>query len=750
MLFIGIITNSSFASDKIIPRKIVVLYENNHEPLKLQLVTTAAEMPLNYLGLQAVYYDVNKPLPDIKDDPSVRGILTWFDSEDSVEKPIPYISWLQTAILNGKKLVMLGNPGFYKDKNTHKEVPEKEINKIFKLLGLEFTERWQATYHSRIIYKDNEMVDYEKPIAGKVFPYYETKRINYQYTAYLKVAPYGNRREASDLIVTGPNGGYVALGYAFFTEFSKQKGQDLKKWIINPFLFFEKAYATENIPKPDVTTLDGLRMYFSHIDGDGWNNVSLVKGYAPSTLSAEVVYEDVLKAYPQMPVTVSAITADIDKEWVGTDQSIGIAKKIFALENVQLATHTYSHPFEWEFFEHYDYKKEIPFLHKYAFGSWQDATKTTTDKYLDFFSSHDDEKEKGHNHKHHNPYDLSDEDYDTPRGFANKKFDLENEIIGSSDLITKLSPKNKKTDIVLWSGNCSPFEEAIKMSREGGMYNMNGGDSRFDEEYDSVSWIAPVGKVVGEELQIYAVNSNENTYTDLWTARYFGFKFLTQTFKNTEEPIRLKPMNLYYHMYSAEKDAALYALLSNIKYIQNQPHIAITSLEYIRTAIGFYSTEFYQENENCWSVKNRGKLNTIRFDHASLKQIDFSNSSGVIGQNYYRGALYVALEPTYTEPLICLDEKNSLVDLFETNEPYVISSTWQISNLNFQDDELTFYANGWGKGKFVFVLPEAGTYEISTSDERSITVTTDSNFLTFYITNDSFKELNFSIIKQEK
>jgi len=63
-------------------------------------------------------------------------------------------------------------------------------------------------------------------------------------------------------------------------------------------------------------------------------------------------------------------------------------------------------------------------------------------------------------------------------------------------------------------------------------------------------------------------------------------------------------------MYSAEKDAALYALLSNIKYIQEQPHIAITSLEYIKTAIGFYSTEFYKTNDNCWSVKNRGKLNS--------------------------------------------------------------------------------------------------------------------------------------------
>ncbi len=32
-------------------------------------------------------------------------------------------------------------------------------------------------------------------------------------------------------------------------------------------------------PVPDVTTHSGRRMYYSHIDGDGWRNVTLVKPY---------------------------------------------------------------------------------------------------------------------------------------------------------------------------------------------------------------------------------------------------------------------------------------------------------------------------------------------------------------------------------------------------------------------------------------------------------------------------------------
>ncbi|MFT6836096.1 MAG: hypothetical protein ACJA0H_002141, partial [Francisellaceae bacterium] len=500
--------NFCFAGDKIIPRIITVLYDKTFDPLSLQLVSTAAEMPLNYLGLKVQYHDIKDPLPDIKGNPNIRGILTWFDEDSATPDPEKYIKWLQENILAGKKIVIIGSPGFLIDPKTKKPTPKNDINKIFKMLGIEFGSNWEDSYHSKITYEDPEMIGYEKNLSQKVLPYHDTKIFNHQYTSYLKVAPYGNSKNASDLVVTGPNGGYIASNYAFFSIFSKIKKRDLKNWIVNPFLFFEKSFDTKNLPKPDVTTLNGLRVFFSHIDGDGWNNVTLVKGYKPSVLSAEVIYEKLLLAYPEIPVTVSAIAADVDSEWAGTDQSKEIAKKIFALQNVQLATHTYSHPFEWSFFKNYDYKKEIPFLSKYAFGSWQGKENKVTSSINYWFTPlENNNNETGGQLELHN-------DYDTPRAFANKKFDLKNEITGSAETINKLSPKSKKTKIVLWSGDTSPFEQAIKTARESNLYNMNGGDSRFDDEYNSVSWVSSIGKNVGNELQIYSANSNENTYTE--------------------------------------------------------------------------------------------------------------------------------------------------------------------------------------------------------------------------------------------
>ena len=724
----------------IVPRTVIALYNPNAGPIRDQLIHTAAEMPLNYLGLDVRYYDVNKPLPNIAHDPKVLGILTWFTQGKVIQNPLSYIHWIQNNIKNGKKLVILGNPGFLYNPETKKELPTKYINKVFRLLGLQFYSQWQNSYHDKIIYKNTNMVEFEKTYAKRVRPYYRIKRFNYAYTSYLKVAPYGDNKEASDLIVTGPNGGYAAANYEFFSIYSNKKKRELKQWYINPFLFFKKAFHTENIPKPDVTTLDGLRIFFSHIDGDGWNNVTYVSSFPKHTLSAEVIYEKILKAYPDIPVTVSAIAADIDSSWVGTEKSKKIARKIFALDNVQVATHTYSHPFEWEFFEHYNPNKEKIFFDNYTFGTWLDDSIEEKS-----FANLLGYEEHPHHHTHGKGYKLHAEDYDTPRAFANKKFDIYNEIIGSINKINEFTPQNKKANIVLWSGNTTPFQKALEITRKNNFYNMNGGDSRFDNEYNSNAWVSGIGKRVGNELQIYAVNSNENTYTDLWTNRFFGFKFLPQTFYNTEVPKRLKPMNLYYHMYSGEKLAALNALLSNIKYIQSQSHISITALDYIKTATGFYSTKFIKISNQCWQVKNRGKLNTIRFDDASIDQVDFSKSTGVIGQNYYRGSMYVSLEPTYQTPEICLKKIPNLADFFNTSKAYLVSSTWQIKDFYTHKNIISFFASGWGNGKFKLVVPKDGLYKIKLEDGRVISSIVNNHFLTFEIKNTAFKEKNIVI-----
>ena len=81
-------------------------------------------------------------------------------------------------------------------------------------------------------------------------------------------------------MTTSRNGGYVSDEYTIFFE----PNTDRLRWTVNPFAFFRKAFGEERFPIPDVTTLSGRRMYFSHIDGDGWNNVSEIEGYREGDL----------------------------------------------------------------------------------------------------------------------------------------------------------------------------------------------------------------------------------------------------------------------------------------------------------------------------------------------------------------------------------------------------------------------------------------------------------------------------------
>ena len=102
------------------------------------------------------------------------------------------------------------------------------------------------------------------------------------------------------------------------------------------------------------------------IDGDGWRNVSLVKGYRKDQIySSRVVLEEAIAPYPDLPITVGPIAADLDPEWSGDPEAQQIAREIFALPQVEVGHHTYSHPFEWGFFEEYTTLKEAPFATLY-------------------------------------------------------------------------------------------------------------------------------------------------------------------------------------------------------------------------------------------------------------------------------------------------------------------------------------------------------------------------------------------------
>ncbi|MBL0319860.1 MAG: hypothetical protein IPP74_11315 [Alphaproteobacteria bacterium] len=703
-----------------IPRVVIGLYNGEGvEGVRYSPTHRLAEMPLNQLGLTMEHYDIRKGLPNIKGRHDVRGVITWFSPGTHMGNPADYLKWASEVIDSGKKFVIIGDPGFYEDK-LGKETPVYLINQFLAKIGLRDEDEWvNLTYHVKYIKKDLEMVDFERLLTGFLMPYQRMMAISKDTVSHLVVEQGDNESTRSHLVVSHPNGGYVADNYGFYFQETPEdlgrskavqagvdtsmRGHEIRMWYINPFVYFGKVFQTDNMPRPDVTTIAGRRIYYSHIDGDGWNNISSVEEYRGNeVLSSEVVMEHAIKAYPDLPVTVSPIAADIDTQWVGTEESRRVAKELLALPQVEVATHTYSHPYEWEFFEQYSKEKESPYMPLYRRVS-RNASPLFVKLYQKLAKTQERVQRK----------ENKIIDYEIPRAFADKPFDLANEIKGSVNKIKALAPADKPVTMLMWSGNTAPFKTAFEKVKEAGLRNINGGDSRYDREYPSYGWVAPVGIKIGDYVQVYSSNSNENTYTDLWTGRFHGFRFLITTLKNTEFPMRVKPLNIYYHMYSGEKDASLIALEDNFNYAMANEIAPIEASLYAGIIEGFYHLQVEAVPGDGWLVKNRGDLQTIRFDKASMKGVDFSKSKGIIGERHYQGSLYIYLDAAESEPVIYLKALPTLLGSPTDAKPYLISSRWLIHHTHYQGKSVEFTARGYGLGEMQWSIPQGTHAKVS-------------------------------------
>jgi len=707
------------AAEEVVPRTIIALYGGGD--VQNSYIHLIAEMPLNHLGLTVEYHDIHEPLPDLAKRKDVRGVMTWFYGNADMD-PEVYMKWALAATDAGKKYVIVGSPGV----NDKGRYPLSALYRRFlSKLGLKTPARWTGDpLNVEYEYVTPSMFLTPKPYEWMQPSYQEMQTVGNQIQVHLLAhRPNAPPGEDDVLIATSPGGGYLDADYAFRTN--DRSGNEVIQWLIDPFEFFRLAFATDDLPKPDYTTIAGRRIYYSNIDGDGWNNVTQLEEYrAKKVLSAEVILDKIIRPFSDLPVMVAPIAADLDPEWVGSRDSRRVAREIWALPQVEAGSHTYSHPFYWQLFADNNPKNEIPYLRFYKTQTWQpkpgdgDIKQTAS---------------------------PLPEGFIVPRAYAKEPFDLHKEIGGSLDELAALLPKGKKIDILAWSGNCVPWEEAVHLTREAHVQNINGGDSRFDPEYPAYGSLAPVGRQVGKERQIYNSTSNENTYTNLWTENFHAFGYLKKTLANSETPARLSAMSVYYHMYSGERAAALKALLSDIEYARAQDIAPVTVSHYTHVAEGFYETQLVPLGAEKWRVEQRGALSTIRFDHSTLKAVDFGGSQGVIGERHFQGSLYVYLDPAVAQPVIALKTDDRYYTQPQESIAYLIESRWPIASLNRGGGHIDFTAQGYGAGEMIWQAAP-GTYRISVNGKmREEVKVTNDRLLKFRLDDDALQPLHITI-----
>lgn len=673
------------------PRTVLALYDGKTEPvLKYSNVHQLAALPLNHLGLVVEFHDFQQGLPDLSGRRDLRGILLWGTNQQTTNAAALW-PWLDAAAGLGLRLAVVGDlplrePG-------GRAADPARVNRVLDRLGVRLEDRWIAeTDGARILKADADMMEFERRLPELLPAFAVYRPTGNLVDALLVLAGPGGEAETSTVAALGRQGGFVAAGFAFFRDPAFLRTQ----WHLNPFRFFATVFQTDALPKPDTTTVSGRRMFHSHIDGDGWLNQSQVPGYLRRrSTAAEVILHEIIDGYPDLPVTVAPVVAELDPDWHGSETALRIAREIFARPNVEPASHTYSHPFQWAFFRNYDPARERPFRAIYnAKGQARYQGSDPDEQSREMEAARAAGLRTG---------------YRIPRAYGDHPFDIDREIGGALRFLQALAPPDKPVRLVQWSGDTSPFPLALQRVREAGALNINGGDSRFDPEYPSYSSLAPVGLQVGGDIQIYASNSNENTYTDLWTNRFFGFRLLQATWANTGSPLRVKPLNLYYHIYSGEKLAALNAVKENLDWVRKQSVTPVSTYTFADIANGFFSARLERLGPFHWRIENHRSLATIRFDGplAALAP-DLQASRGVIGWRQDQGSLYVALDTAVPRPEIALTDTAPVGPL-----PRLIDAGWRLWDFNCAAGACTMQVQGFGDGDFVWQVPPHSRWRVS-------------------------------------
>lgn len=557
------------------------------------------EMVLNHYGLKVEFVDISQGVPSYlfkaKNLEKYRGVVTWF-LDNQMEDPRTYLKLLKQIRERNLPLMILGNLGFLiKDRDKHEEFNPKIINKYLNPFGLEY----QGDYFDNPmllqaeILKNPHWVEFERKISNELSSVRVVKRIGGSGETWLKVKIQGTQ-QSSDVIFVNPHITYVQSGYGVFSNPITFK----KQWRVDPFELVKRTFFKKGMElTPDITTLYGSRTFYTHIDGDGFINVSQIdhKSY-----SGEIIAKDIIKGY-KLPIMVSIIIAEISPQYLGNKSVEKKVRSIFRLPNVEVGSHTFSHPMSW-------------------------ALKPSLEERESYLKEKEALKHKG-----------------PIVGYPIKNYvmNYQEEVIASLDYINKnLMPENKKAKTLLWSGSCMPPREPLRLLDEYHYLNMNGGDGKFDGPSASYTGLSSLYRSVDGYIQVYSSNANENLYTNLWEGPYSGFREVIEAFKNTEKPIRVRPINIYYHFYSGERVSSLKALKETYDFALSQKINPIFPSRYIEMVHGWISTKIKKIEENHYHLSNYGKLRTFRLDREGVYP-DYQKTKNIIGHTFLNGSLYI-------------------------------------------------------------------------------------------------------------
>lgn len=672
-LFLVLLFASASLAAQEEPRRVLVFYNSRDaQSVSANMVSEGFKTILNYYGLMTDFVDIKERslLPDKKQMEAYRAIITVFWTWDEAEAD-RFLPWLEKHFVGERKLIMLGNPAINGKLN---QQSADSLRRIYARLGL-----WHQGYFTkashRIKYKllNAQMVEFERKYPIVPPEYQLISVIGKNVKIHLSLVRTDLANSESSVITTGPHGGFALKPYVYW----QNRGDYRKQWYINPFLFIREALDIHGLPAPDPTTLNGVRVGFSHVDADGFSGLSKI---GRQQTNAEIMRDLIFKKYA-FPVTVSVIVAEINPRIAGTRRYFDIARDIFKLDNVEAASHSYTHPFYW------------------------DDSYSGKDRYDKQFS-----------------YDI--------RGY---KFNDKAELDDSVKYITDhLAPPGKPCRVFHWTGNCQPLERQIARLDALNVLNINGGDTLLDKTDNSYTKVAPLYRKVGRRVQFHIGQANDNILTDGLTGPLYAYRNIITTMERTETPYRLKPVNIYYHFFSAEQPALLQAVSDVYDWALNQELALVFTSRYLEMMQGFISARIYREGAGRFRVENYGHCLTMRLPPDSPAP-NMQRSKNVLGYNRLPQGLYISLAPGKSKAMIILESGRERSTL-----PYLQKANGQVSSFQSAKGVIRLQFDVFGKGNLAIAgLDVVRRYQVQGAATGGQTLSLRSNADGVLLINDA-------------
>jgi polysaccharide biosynthesis protein PelA len=618
-------------------RKVLVVWdktEYQNQEYTFSLAHQKLEVIFNHYGMKFEFLDASEVfnLQKIKIN-EYRGVLVWL-TDISVKEPEKVLNLLQRFNDQQKKIAFLGELGFQSDYK-NKNVPMDKLSAFFKRFDLEY----EGGYWSSVIGLQYQIkvpkadVEFERPLHKELSPVVEIYPTSKRVKSWLDLKRSGLSKKSVSAVMEHESFFWAQAGYGIFNHQLSAYSQ----WRINPFKLARWFWGNSIPLYPDTNSINGKRIFYSHIDGDGL--INRARGNQKG-LCGEVIDNEIISKYTY-PITVSFIGAEIKELSQNQKRTKEMINSLTSHEWVKWATHSYTHPLSWEI----------------------KPSQFDLEAYLD----------KPKSYKGGPIVAYPSKGYD--------QLNYDHEINDSYSLIKEMiSANTQKEKILFWSGNCRPTAEALKTSDKASFININGGDSRFDKRYPSYSSLWPLYREIENYIQPYSSNSNENTYTNNWTGPFYGFKDVLETFKNTESPIRIKPINVYFHFYSCEHRSSVKSLQKIYDWVGTQDIFPVFIDKYAEIIQSFEKMSISKTDNDLYKIQN-GNLKQLRLESTELF-VDIEKSKNVIGFSQEGSISYIHLGPGLVSEV-----KFSKKD---KNDFYFHSGNGEIESLKYSKNSIRY------------------------------------------------------------